>query len=144
MAYVHMSVNQMSKEYLANERRYNYTTPKSFLEQIKLYRSLLAQKSKDLTNKMERLENGLQKLNSTSAQVFIYTVFWPRPTVFWPSLCEVRHVHTFTLGRFSGSCAELRGLWHVSWYGLKSNLQKCDVETGSTSSQNNLTTNLIY
>lgn len=70
-----MSVNQMSKEYLANERRYNYTTPKSFLEQIKLYRSLLGQKSKDLTNKMERLENGLQKLNSTSAQVFIHTVF---------------------------------------------------------------------
>uniref|UniRef100_A0A665X2B6 Dynein, axonemal, heavy chain 9 n=1 Tax=Echeneis naucrates TaxID=173247 RepID=A0A665X2B6_ECHNA len=69
MAYVHMSVNQMSKEYLANERRYNYTTPKSFLEQIKLYRSLLGQKSKDLTTKMERLENGLQKLNSTSAQV---------------------------------------------------------------------------
>uniref|UniRef100_A0A4W6G4Y5 Dynein axonemal heavy chain 17 n=1 Tax=Lates calcarifer TaxID=8187 RepID=A0A4W6G4Y5_LATCA len=69
MAHVHMSVNQMSKEYLANERRYNYTTPKSFLEQIKLYRSLLGQKSKDLITKMERLENGLQKLNSTSAQV---------------------------------------------------------------------------
>lgn len=69
MAYVHTSVNQKSKEYLANERRYNYTTPKSFLEQIKLYRSLLGQKSKDLTTKMERLENGLQKLNSTSAQV---------------------------------------------------------------------------
>ncbi|KAM9837728.1 LOW QUALITY PROTEIN: dynein axonemal heavy chain 9 [Aulostomus maculatus] len=69
MAYVHLSVNQASKEYLANERRYNYTTPKSFLEQIKLYRSLLGQKSKDLTSKMERLENGLQKLNSTSAQV---------------------------------------------------------------------------
>ncbi|XP_054457284.1 dynein heavy chain 9, axonemal isoform X2 [Anoplopoma fimbria] len=69
MAYVHMSVNQTSREYLANERRYNYTTPKSFLEQIKLYRSLLGQKRKDLTTKMERLENGLQKLNSTSAQV---------------------------------------------------------------------------
>ncbi|XP_028263973.1 dynein axonemal heavy chain 9 isoform X2 [Parambassis ranga] len=69
MAYVHTSVNQMSKEYLTNERRYNYTTPKSFLEQINLYRSLLGQKSKELTGKMERLENGLQKLNSTSAQV---------------------------------------------------------------------------
>ncbi|XP_068439704.1 dynein axonemal heavy chain 9 isoform X3 [Clinocottus analis] len=69
MAYVHMSVNQTSAEYLANERRYNYTTPKSFLEQIKLYGSLLGQKSKDLATKMERLENGLQKLNSTSAQV---------------------------------------------------------------------------
>ncbi len=69
MAYVHMSVNQTSKEYLTNERRYNYTTPKSFLEQIKLYHSLLGQRSKDLTTKMERLENGLQKLNSTSTQV---------------------------------------------------------------------------
>lgn len=69
MAYVHTSVNHTSKEYLTNERRYNYTTPKSFLEQIKLYRSLLGQQSRDLTTKMERLENGLQKLNSTSAQV---------------------------------------------------------------------------
>ncbi|XP_061561508.1 dynein heavy chain 9, axonemal isoform X3 [Phycodurus eques] len=69
MAYIHTSVNQTSKEYLANERRYNYTTPKSFLEQIKLYQSLLGQRSKDLSSKMERLENGLQRLNSTSAQV---------------------------------------------------------------------------
>lgn len=72
MAYVHMSVNDKSKEYLANERRYNYTTPKSFLEQIKLYCSLLGQKSKDLSNKMERLQNGLRKLNSTSAQVLYH------------------------------------------------------------------------
>ncbi|KAG8446024.1 hypothetical protein GDO86_013774 [Hymenochirus boettgeri] len=69
MAYVHTSVNEMSKGYLSNERRYNYTTPKSFLEQIKLYQNLLTKKGKELSAKMERLENGLQKLNSTSAQV---------------------------------------------------------------------------
>ncbi|RDD42081.1 Dynein beta chain, ciliary [Trichoplax sp. H2] len=69
MAYVHTSVNEMSKVYLTNERRYNYTTPKSFLEQIKLYRNLLKKKSKELTSKMERLENGLLKLESTSSQV---------------------------------------------------------------------------
>ncbi|KAI7789253.1 dynein beta chain, ciliary-like, partial [Triplophysa rosa] len=68
MAYVHVSVNKTSRDYLANERRYNYTTPKSFLEQIKLYQNLLALKKKDLTTKMERLENGLEKLNSTTAQ----------------------------------------------------------------------------
>jgi hypothetical protein len=34
MAYVHKSVNEMSKQYLTNERRYNYTTPKSFLELV--------------------------------------------------------------------------------------------------------------
>ncbi|XP_044152524.1 dynein axonemal heavy chain 9 [Bufo gargarizans] len=69
MAYVHTSVNDMSKSYLSNERRYNYTTPKSFLEQIKLYQNLLSKKRKELSAKMERLENGLEKLNSTSAQV---------------------------------------------------------------------------
>ncbi|XP_067164604.1 dynein axonemal heavy chain 9 [Apteryx mantelli] len=69
MAYVHTSVNEISRLYLSNERRYNYTTPKSFLEQIKLYQNLLLKKGKDLTAKTERLENGLQKLNSTSAQV---------------------------------------------------------------------------
>ena len=34
MAFVHKSVNDMSHLYLANERRYNYTTPKSFLELV--------------------------------------------------------------------------------------------------------------
>lgn len=69
MAYVHVSVNKTSRDYLANERRYNYTTPKSFLEQIKLYQNLLALKKKDLSTKMERLENGLEKLNTTTTQV---------------------------------------------------------------------------
>ncbi|NXF34813.1 DYH9 protein, partial [Nyctibius bracteatus] len=69
MAYVHTSVNDVSRLYLSNERRYNYTTPKSFLEQIKLYQNLLLKKGKDLKAKMERLENGLEKLKSTSAQV---------------------------------------------------------------------------
>ncbi|XP_062830068.1 dynein axonemal heavy chain 9 isoform X4 [Anolis carolinensis] len=69
MAFVHTSVNEMSHSYLSNERRYNYTTPKSFLEQIKLYQNLLFKKGKELTARMDRLENGLQKLRSTSAQV---------------------------------------------------------------------------
>nr|XP_054501355.1 dynein axonemal heavy chain 9-like [Agelaius phoeniceus] len=69
MAHVHISVNEVSRLYLSNERRYNYTTPKSFLEQIKLYQSLLLSKDKELKAKMERLENGLEKLKSTSAQV---------------------------------------------------------------------------
>ncbi|XP_049809049.1 dynein beta chain, ciliary [Schistocerca nitens] len=69
MAYVHTSVNSMSRVYLQNERRYNYTTPKSFLEQISLYGKLLCQKSAELHGKVERLENGLEKLKSTAEQV---------------------------------------------------------------------------
>eukprot|EP00049_Salpingoeca_infusionum_P001275 m.46981 g.46981 ORF g.46981 m.46981 type:complete len:4526 (+) comp10948_c0_seq2:170-13747(+) len=69
MAYVHGSVNEMSAVYLANERRYNYTTPKSFLEQIALYQSLLSTKHQELQAAQDRMENGLTKLKSTAAQV---------------------------------------------------------------------------
>lgn len=69
MAYVHTSVNTMSKAYLQIERRYNYTTPKSFLEQISLYMKLLNRKHDELDSKIKRLENGLEKLNSTALQV---------------------------------------------------------------------------
>ncbi|OXB61088.1 hypothetical protein ASZ78_013651 [Callipepla squamata] len=69
MSYVHMSVKEMSQTYLAMERRYNYTTPKTFLEQIKLYQTLLSKKRSELTAKIERLENGLAKLQSTASQV---------------------------------------------------------------------------
>lgn len=71
MSYVHKTVNEMSKVYLATERRYNYTTPKTFLEQIKLYQNLLAKKRRELIAKIERLENGLMKLQSTASQVCV-------------------------------------------------------------------------
>ena len=69
MSGVHQSVNRMSISYLQNERRYNYTTPKSFLEQIKLYQNLLGRKHQELLASMNRLENGLEKLKSTAQQV---------------------------------------------------------------------------
>ena len=69
MAHAHTTVNSASKQYLMSERRYNYTTPKSFLEQISLYTKLLRNKSLELKGKVERLENGLAKLRSTAVQV---------------------------------------------------------------------------
>lgn len=74
MSYVHMSVKEMSKTYLAMERRYNYTTPKTFLEQIKLYQNLLSKKRSELTAKIERLEKGLTKLQSTTSQVPAHSI----------------------------------------------------------------------
>lgn len=54
---------------MASERRYNYTTPKSFLEQISLYTRLLKTKASELRGRVARLENGLEKLRSTAVQV---------------------------------------------------------------------------
>ncbi|NWW79259.1 DYH17 protein, partial [Climacteris rufus] len=69
MSFVHTSAKELSKTYLAVERRYNYTTPKTFLEQIKLYQNLLASKRSKLSANIERLEKGLMKLQSTASQV---------------------------------------------------------------------------
>ncbi|KAF5277248.1 hypothetical protein FQR65_LT00356 [Abscondita terminalis] len=69
MANTHSSVNSISKQFLQNERRYNYTTPKSYLEQISLYSKLLRLKSAELKKNIARLENGLDKLRTTAAQV---------------------------------------------------------------------------
>ncbi|CAF1368392.1 unnamed protein product, partial [Didymodactylos carnosus] len=54
---------------LKNDKRYNYTTPKSFLEQITLYKNPLAKKSLELQEKINRLESGLVKLQSCARQV---------------------------------------------------------------------------
>jgi dynein heavy chain len=69
MSHAHTTVNAASRQYLASERRYNYTTPKSFLEQISLYSKLLSNKAKQLKARVERLENGLAKLKATAIQV---------------------------------------------------------------------------
>lgn len=49
-------------------RRYNYTTPKSYLELISLYKALLAQKRAELRGEKERLESGVDKISQASAQ----------------------------------------------------------------------------
>uniref|UniRef100_UPI0035900BF2 dynein axonemal heavy chain 17-like n=1 Tax=Myxine glutinosa TaxID=7769 RepID=UPI0035900BF2 len=69
MSFVHTTVNEASQSYVTLERRYNYTTPKTFLEQIKLYQQLLNRKRSELHASMERLRNGLEKLESTASQV---------------------------------------------------------------------------
>lgn len=69
MAYVFSTVNETSKTYLINERRYNYTTPKSFLELISLYSKLLTNKTSETHQKIKRLENGLVRLAICADQV---------------------------------------------------------------------------
>jgi len=69
MAFCHQNVNDMSKRYLEQERRYNYTTPKSFLELIALYKHMLGEKRVESRNLQDRFENGLDKLRSTGRDV---------------------------------------------------------------------------
>lgn len=74
MAYVHGTVNQISKIYLQNEKRYNYTTPKTFLEYISLYSKLLIEKSGQHMERIYKLESGMSKLAECAYQVDILQV----------------------------------------------------------------------
>lgn len=69
MAYALESVNAVSHTYLINEKRHNYTTPKSFLELIAIYSKLLTEKTEEMSQKIFRLDNGLICLVQCSAQV---------------------------------------------------------------------------
>lgn len=62
MAHAHGTVKKVSDQYAAVERRYNYVTPKSFLELISLYESMLGKQRKQIMESVERLESGLVKL----------------------------------------------------------------------------------
>ena len=69
MAFAHNSSEEMSKIYIMQEKRYNYTTPKSFLELINLYLKILSNKTAELNAKILRLETGLEKLRDAETMV---------------------------------------------------------------------------
>lgn len=69
MAHAHSSVNNMSLKYFTYDRRYNYTTPKSFLEQITLYVKLLVSKTDEIKYGIHRFQTGIKQLISCAAQV---------------------------------------------------------------------------
>lgn len=82
MAHVHSSVREMSTCYYRNERRYSYATPRSFLEQISLFKSLLKRKREEVQRRKEHLGNGIQKLRTTASQVWPEghgASFWGKP-----------------------------------------------------------------
>ncbi|CAG9311235.1 unnamed protein product [Blepharisma stoltei] len=69
MADVHVSVNDANQVFLQRERRNNYTTPKSFLELIDFFKSLLRIKRSALDKSIERLRTGLDILSQTQGKV---------------------------------------------------------------------------
>jgi dynein heavy chain len=69
MPYSFKLVNKYSDDILDQERRYVYTTPKSFLELIKLFKVMLGNKEGELTNNLEKYETGVIKLTETGEVV---------------------------------------------------------------------------
>jgi len=64
-------VNNFSDEVKEVERRFVYTTPKSFLELVKLFKSMLAKKYTYLDDERTKFEIGVGKLKDTEEAVAI-------------------------------------------------------------------------
>ncbi|XP_035386791.1 dynein heavy chain 11, axonemal isoform X1 [Electrophorus electricus] len=69
LAHAHASAKQAGERYRRAERRHTYSTPRSFLELLSLYGSLLERKREQLQQRLARLRSGLQELKTTAAQV---------------------------------------------------------------------------
>jgi dynein heavy chain len=69
MAEEHLSVMACSERYLQTQRRYNYVTPKSYLELIGFYKYLLEMKRNEAVRLIDRLDVGLSTLRKTAADV---------------------------------------------------------------------------
>lgn len=67
--HMHMSVSHAADDFFNELRRKYYTTPKSFLDLIHLYCSLLAERRMEMGESKERLLVGLQKLHQTNSIV---------------------------------------------------------------------------
>ena len=66
---VHISANEEANKFEAMLKRKVYTTPKSYLDMLKLYLVLLEKKQDEMQEKTERLAGGLEKLEQASMQV---------------------------------------------------------------------------
>jgi len=65
MPYSFKTVNEFSAIIFEQERRYVYTTPKSFLELIKLFKVMLGKKKDELEQNKSKYEAGVVKLQET-------------------------------------------------------------------------------
>ena len=62
-------VNGLSVDYLQSVKRYNYVTPTSYLELIKLFRQLFESTRQSIKQQESRYQTGLAKLMDTQVQV---------------------------------------------------------------------------
>uniref|UniRef100_A0A4W3IMR6 Dynein axonemal heavy chain 1 n=1 Tax=Callorhinchus milii TaxID=7868 RepID=A0A4W3IMR6_CALMI len=67
--YIHQTVAIKSLQYLSELSRYNYITPKSYLDLLSLFSKLIGVKKQKLRTSKNRMKSGLDKLLRTSEDV---------------------------------------------------------------------------
>eukprot|EP00768_Dysnectes_brevis_P002834 gnl/Dysnectes_brevis/2072_a2396_807.p1 GENE.gnl/Dysnectes_brevis/2072_a2396_807~~gnl/Dysnectes_brevis/2072_a2396_807.p1 ORF type:complete len:4631 (+),score=1942.19 gnl/Dysnectes_brevis/2072_a2396_807:116-13894(+) len=69
VAAVHLSMEQVTREYFERYRRQTYVTPKSYLSFLSGFKDLYSTKLKGLTTSGDRLNTGLEKLKTAAKDV---------------------------------------------------------------------------
>lgn len=72
--YFHETIMKTSKQYMDNEGRFNYVTPSSYLELIKLYKSLIGKQKTKIEASIQNYKTGVQKLLITAEKVKILEI----------------------------------------------------------------------
>ena len=67
--FVHESISQCAERFLRELRRHVYVTPKSYLDLLSSYTTLLSTKRGELAASRQRLVTGVSKLEDTKAMV---------------------------------------------------------------------------
>lgn len=62
---IHEMVAMKCEQYLAELSRYNYVTPKSYLELLKIFSDLIGRKKQELCGARLRMKTGLDKARQT-------------------------------------------------------------------------------
>ena len=66
-----IAVNKMCKKFATAESKYVYTTPKSYLEMLALYISILGKKRGETDKGITRLQHGIEKLQKAADDVVV-------------------------------------------------------------------------
>lgn len=59
---IHQAVARKSEDYLAELSRYNYVTPKSYLDLLSIFSAMIGQKKRELHWARQRMKAGLDKV----------------------------------------------------------------------------------
>ncbi|XP_066267393.1 dynein axonemal heavy chain 2-like isoform X1 [Branchiostoma lanceolatum] len=71
---MHRSVVDFSARMLLEMKRHNYVTPTNYLELVSGYKELLYEKRKEIGDEINKLRNGLMKIDDTRAKVEVMSV----------------------------------------------------------------------
>lgn len=114
---IHQSVAKKCKDYLAELARHNYVTPKSYLELLGLFTSLIEKKKHELKGAKDRMKSGLDKVGSFTS--------WNLSLTLHNMILEQSHTHTHCCPPFPKGNSDIsllpfrkciRGLWsYINW-----------------------------